>query len=275
MIIDTDKYRVRENQKIELVKINPNDTGDFENSKSGKKKARKNLAKQKEKLAELQNKFYADGSKALLVVLQALDAGGKDGTIRKIMTGINPQGVRINSFKAPSNEERAHDFLWRIHKVTPKKGMIGIFNRSHYEDVLVVRVRNFAPEAVWSKRFESINNFEQNLVNEGTDIIKIYLHIDKAEQKRRFEARLNVPEKNWKFNPGDLDDRALWGDYQKAFEDVFTKTSKEQAPWYIIPANNKWYRDTLISQIIIDKMEAMNMSYPSIDYDPSEIAIPD
>ena len=275
MNIDTDKYRVKENQRIELAKINPNDTGDFENSKSGKKKARKNLTKQKEKLAELQNKFYADGSKALLIVLQALDAGGKDGTIRKIMTGINPQGVRINSFKAPSNEERAHDFLWRIHKVTPKKGMIGIFNRSHYEDVLVVRVRNFAPEAVWSKRFESINNFEQNLVNEGTDIIKIYLHIDKAEQKRRFEARLNVPEKNWKFNPGDLDDRALWGDYQKAFEDVFTKTSKEQAPWYIIPANNKWYRDTLISQIILNKMEAMNMSYPSIDYDPSEIAIPD
>lgn len=275
MKIDTDKYRVKEGQAIELSKIDPNDTGDFSKDRDGKKAARKNLKSQIKNLAELQNKFYADGSKALLIVLQALDAGGKDGTIRKVMTGINPQGVQISSFKAPSTEERAHDFLWRIHKVTPKKGMIGIFNRSHYEDVLVVRVRNFAPESVWSKRFEAINDFEQNLVNEGTEIIKVYLHIDKAEQKRRFEDRLNIPEKNWKFNPGDLEDRALWGDYQKAFEDVFTKTSKERAPWYVIPANNKWYRDTLISQIIINKIEAMGLAYPSIDYDPSEIIIRD
>ncbi|HHO56332.1 MAG TPA: polyphosphate kinase 2 family protein [Trueperaceae bacterium] len=275
MKIDTDKYRAKENQKIDLSKIDPNDTGVFENSKAGKKEARKNLKKQIEKISEIQNMFYADGSKSLLIVLQALDAGGKDGTIRKIMTGINPQGVRVNSFKAPSSEERAHDFLWRIHKVAPKKGMIGIFNRSHYEDVLVVRVRNFAPKEVWSKRFEAINNFEENLLNEGTEIIKIYLHIDKAEQKRRFEARLNVPEKNWKFNPGDLEDRALWDDYKIAFEDVFYKTSKEKSPWYIIPANNKWYRDTLISQIILDKLESMDLAYPSIDYDPSEILIPD
>ena len=275
MKIDTDKYRVKENQMIDLAKIDPNDTGVFENSKVGKKEARKNLKKQIKKISEIQNMFYADGSKSLLIVLQALDAGGKDGTIRKIMTGINPQGVRVNSFKAPSSEERAHDFLWRIHKVTPKKGMIGIFNRSHYEDVLVVRVRNFAPKEVWSKRFEAINNFEENLLNEGTEIIKFYLHIDKAEQKRRFEARLNVPEKNWKFNPGDLEDRALWDDYKIAFEDVFYKTSKEKSPWYIIPANNKWYRDTLVSQIILDKLESMDLAYPSIDYDPSEIVIPD
>jgi len=275
MKIDTEKYRVKENQKIDLSKIDPNDTGNYENSKAGKKQARKDLKKQISKISEIQNKFYADGSKALLIVLQALDAGGKDGTIRKIMTGINPQGVRVNSFKAPSSEERAHDFLWRIHKVTPKKGMIGIFNRSHYEDVLVVRVRNLAPEAVWSKRFKAINDFEENLLNEGTEILKFYLHIDKDEQKRRFEDRLNRPEKNWKFNPGDLEDRALWDDYQKAFEDVFTKTSKDNSPWYIIPANNKWYRDVLISQIILDKLESMNLAYPSIEYDPSTIVIPD
>ena len=275
MKIDTEKYRVKENQKIDLSKIDPNDTGNYENSKAGKKQARKDLKKQISKISEIQNKFYADGSKALLIVLQALDAGGKDGTIRKIMTGINPQGVRVNSFKAPSSEERAHDFLWRIHKVTPKKGMIGIFNRSHYEDVLVVRVRNLAPEAVWSKRFKAINDFEENLLNEGTEILKFYLHIDKDEQKRRFEDRLNRPEKNWKFNPGDLEDRALWDNYQKAFEDVFTKTSKDDSPWYIIPANNKWYRDALISQIILDKLESMNLAYPSIEYDPSTIVIPD
>ncbi len=275
MILDTDKYRVKENQKIVLDDINPTDTGHYSNDKNGKKKARKDLSAQKKQLAELQNRFYADGSKSLLIVLQALDAGGKDGTIRKIMTGINPQGVRVTSFKAPSKEERAHDFLWRIHKATPKKGMIGIFNRSHYEDVLVVRVRNFAPKEVWSKRFEAINHFEENLVNEGTEIIKIYLHIDKAEQKRRFEARLNTPEKNWKFNPADLDDRALWSDYQKAFEDVFVKTSKNRSPWYIIPANIKWYRDTLISQIVLEKLLEINPSYPKIDYDPKEILIPE
>lgn len=275
MTLDTNKYRVKENQKIVLNDINPTDTGPYSNDKIGKKKARKQLAYQKKQLAELQNRFYADGGKALLIVLQALDAGGKDGTIRKIMSGINPQGVRVTSFKAPSSEERSHDYLWRIHKATPKRGMIGIFNRSHYEDVLVVRVRNFATKDVWSKRYETINHFEENLVNEGTEIIKIYLHIDKAEQKRRFEARLNTPEKNWKFNPADLDDRALWVDYQKAFEDVFEKTSKEKAPWYIIPANIKWYRDTLISQIVLEKMLKINPSYPKIDYDPKEILIPE
>jgi len=275
MTLDTDRYRVKENQKIILADINPTDTGPYSNDKSGKKKARKDLSAQKKQLAELQNRFYADGGKALLIVLQALDAGGKDGTIRKIMTGINPQGVRVTSFKAPSSKERAHDFLWRIHKAVPKKGMIGIFNRSHYEDVLVVRVRNFAPKEVWSKRFDAINHFEENLLNEGTEIVKIYLHIDKAEQKRRFEARLNVPEKNWKFNPADLDDRALWQEYQRAFEDVFNKTSKINSPWYIIPANVKWYRDTLISQIILEKLLEINPSYPKIDYDPKKIVIPD
>ena len=268
-------YKVEGQAKVKLSKFDPNDTGPFSADDAGKEKAKALLKKQKDELADLQNVLYADGSRSLLVVLQALDAGGKDGTIRKVTSGINPQGVRVSSFKAPTPEELDHDFLWRIHKVAPRKGMIGIFNRSHYEDVLVVRVRDLVPKKVWSKRYEAINNFEQLLTNAGTSIIKIYLHISKDEQRERFQARLDNPDKNWKFNPGDLEDRKLWSDYQKAFEDVFNKCSTKTAPWYIVPANHKWYRNVIVAQAMIDALKAMKLSYPTIEYDPSEVTIPD
>lgn len=275
MKIKTKDYLVKPEKKLKLTTFNPNDTGKFPDNEEGKLAAQDLLEKQIEKLAQLQNLLYADGSKALLVVLQALDAAGKDSTIRKVFSGINPQGVKVSSFKAPTPEELEHDFLWRIHKVVPRKGMIGVFNRSHYEDVLVVRVKNFAPKKVWSKRFKQINNFEETLNESGTKLVKFYLHIDKEEQKERFQERLEDPEKNWKFNPGDLQDRELWDAYQKAFEDVFNKCSTPDAPWYIIPANKKWYRNVLIAQILIEALESMKLSYPSIDYDPASVIIPD
>lgn len=268
-------YRIDSSRRVKLDKFDPDDTGPFSADDEGKAEARKLLKKQKKKLADLQNVLYADSSHSLLVVLQALDAGGKDGTIRKVTTGINPQGVRVTSFKAPTPEELAHDFLWRIHKAVPEKGMVGVFNRSHYEDVLVVRVRDIAPKKVWSKRYEMINNFEELLLESGTSIIKIYLNISKDEQKERFQARLDNPDKHWKFNPADLADRELWRDYQKAFEDVFSKCSSKDAPWYIVPANHKWYRDVVVAQAMIEALEAMKLRYPDIDFDPSTVTIPD
>ena len=274
MDLALEQYRVQPESSFRLSDVDPSDIGPF-SEVAGKEQAKDLLKGQKKRLAELQNLLYADGSRSLLVVLQALDAGGKDSTIRKVMTGMNPQGVKVTSFKAPTPEELSHDFLWRVHKATPAKGMIGVFNRSHYEDVLVVRVRNIFPKSVWEPRFEHINNFEKLLTDANTAIVKIYLHISKDEQKERFQARLERPEKNWKFNPSDLEDRKLWEDYRTAFEDVFAKCSTSYAPWYVVPANRKWYRNVVIAQILIDTLESMELTYPTIDYDPSEIVISD
>ena len=275
MTPDVKVYRIDNSERVKLSHFDPADTGKFSPDDAGKAKARKLLKKQKRELAELQNLLYADSSRSLLVVLQAIDAGGKDSTIRKVMSGINPQGIRVTSFKAPNQEELAHDFLWRIHKATPKLGMIGVFNRSHYEDILAVRVNNLVPKEVWSKRYEAINAFEETLNNAGSAIIKLYLNISKDEQKRRFEDRLNKADKHWKFNPNDLADRELWDDYRRAFEDVFSKCATKRAPWFIVPANVKWYRDVVVAQIILERLRRMKLSYPGIDYDPSEISIPD
>lgn len=249
---------VKPGQKINLSKLNPDDTG-----KIKKKEAKELLAKNIERMAELQNVLYAQHNQALLIVLQAMDAGGKDGTIRSIMSGINPQGVHVTSFKKPTEEELAHDFLWRIHQAVPARGMIGIFNRSHYEDVLVVRVHNLVPEAVWQQRYAHINNFEQLLVDSRVTILKFYLHISKEEQKVRFLARLEQPHKRWKFNPGDLTERALWDNYMGAFETAFEKCSTAAAPWHIVPANKKWYRDLVISQKIVETLEGLKLAYPT------------
>jgi PPK2 family polyphosphate:nucleotide phosphotransferase len=269
--LSVNDYRVK--KKFKLSKVNPNATGPFDNDDAGKAEAKALLEKQKEKLAELQTVLYADGSQSLLVVLQAMDAGGKDGCIRNVFTGMNPQGVRVASFKAPTAEELAHDFLWRIHKEVPRKGMVGVFNRSHYEDVLIVRVKNLVPKKIWSKRYELINAFEESLTAAGTKIIKIYLHVDKDEQKQRLQERLNTPEKNWKFNPGDLPERENWDAYMKAFKDVFEECSSPEAPWYVVPANNKWHRDVVVAQIIIETLQSMKLNYPAPDYDPSTINI--
>lgn len=250
--------KVKPDQKVKLKEIDPNDTGKFKD----KDEANEILTQNIERIAELQNVLYAEGKHALLIVLQALDAGGKDGTIRKIMSGINPQGVQVTSFKKPTAEELSHDFLWRIHKVAPPRGMIGIFNRSHYEDVLIVRVHNLVPKSVWGQRYEHINNFERLLTDSGVTILKFYLHISKDEQKERFQARLDQPHKRWKFNPADLSERALWDDYMEAFEVVFRRCSTDAAPWYIVPANKKWYRNVAISEVILRTLTKLDLKYP-------------
>ncbi len=227
------------------------------------------------RMQALQEKLYAQGTQSLLIVLQAMDAGGKDSTIKKVFEGINPQGVRVTSFKAPTPEELAHDFLWRIHQHTPPKGYIGIFNRSHYEDVLVVRVNNLAPESVWKARYEHINDFEQRLADGGARILKFYLHINKEEQRGRFQERLDRPDKNWKFARGDLKVREQWNDYMAAYEAVLTKCNTAYAPWHIIPANRKWYRNLVVTQTIVDTLEDMNLAYPPPEAGLDEVVIPD
>lgn len=227
------------------------------------------------RLAELQDKLFAQSKKALLVVFQAMDAGGKDGAIKKVFDSVNPQGVRAASFKVPTPVELAHDFLWRIHQVVPPKGYIGIFNRSHYEDVLVVRVNEIVPRGVWEKRYDMINAFERLLAENGTTILKFYLHISKDEQKDRLQARLDDPEKRWKFSVGDLPVRERWDDYMAAYEDVFTRCNTDDAPWHIVPANKKWYRDLVITRTIVGAMEKMGLAYPAPDFDPATVVIPD
>ncbi len=224
-------------------------------------------------LVELQKRLFADGSSSVLVVLQAMDAAGKDSTIRSISSGLNPAGVDVNPFGVPTNEEHAHDYLWRIHHHAPADGQIGVFNRSHYEDVLVVRVKGFAPEKVWKKRYDHIANFEQMLADEGTTIIKIFLNVSRDKQKERFEERLQRPDKNWKFRVGDLDDRARWPDYMEAYTDALEKTSTDDAPWYVVPADRKWARNVCIARILRHHLEEINPQYPDPEPGLDEIVI--
>ena len=251
-------YLVRPGKKLKFADHSPDDTGDFKN----KDDAADETAKNTEKLSDLQNVLYAESKQSLLVVLQAIDAGGKDGTIRHVFSGVNPQGCNVTSFKAPSDLEKSHDFLWRIHAQVPHKGMIGIFNRSHYESVLVERVKKLVPKEVWSKRYDHINAFEKMLSDEGITILKFFLHISKDEQKHRMMARLDNQSKNWKFNPDDLADRELWDQYMEAYEDAMEECSKPYAPWYIVPANHKWFRNWLIGDILVRTLKAMDPKYP-------------
>lgn len=255
---------------VKLAEYAPGLTGGYD-----KDTAKKELKKLHEKMALLQEKLYAEGQQSLLIILQAMDAGGKDGTIKKVFHGVNPQGVYVASFKAPTAEELAHDFLWRIHQHTPPKGYIGIFNRSHYEDVLIVRVNNIVPPDVWEKRYNHINNFERVLFDSGTHILKFYLHISKDEQKARLQARLDNPEKHWKFSTGDLPVRQQWDQYMEAYETILEKCHHAYAPWHIIPANNKWYRDLVITQTIIHTLEKMNAQYPPAEVGLDKVVIPD
>jgi len=206
-------------------------------------------------------------------VLQGMDTAGKDGTIRRVMSGINPRDCRVVSFKAPSQEELDHDFLWRVHRECPRRGEIGVFNRSHYEDVLIVRVRGLVKKEVWSARYDQINRFEQHLAENGTRIVKFFLHISKAEQKERLEARLADPSKNWKMNPTDLEERKLWDDYQRAYEDAISRCSTAHAPWFIIPADKKWFRDLAVSSIMVEMLEGMDLRYPKAEFDSSKIKV--
>lgn len=225
------------------------------------------------RLGELQHKLYADGRFGLLVVLQAIDGGGKDSTIRHVFTGINPQGCQVTAFKAPSAEELHHDYLWRVHHAVPPRGKVGVFNRSHYEDVLVVRVDGLAPQAVWSKRYQHLNDFERFLTDCNYRVVKIFLQIGKSEQKRRFEERLRDPKKHWKFDPHDLGKRAQWDAYRRAFEDALTRCSTEWAPWYVIPADRKWFRDFAVSQLLVQELERLPLRFPRPTFDPAKIRV--
>ena len=255
-----DKYRVSPKGDIKLSDYDPNDSSLFDGSK---KEGKLELLKINKSLEALQELLYAQGRHKLLIVLQGMDTSGKDGVIRHVFDGVNPQGVRVASFKVPTAQELAHDYLWRIHQHTPGKGEIVIFNRSHYEDVLVVRVHNLVPKDVWHKRYEHICQFEKVLADEGTTILKFYLHIGLAEQAERFLERVEKPEKNWKFNPGDLEEREHWQAYTEAYEDVLNKTSTSYAPWYIIPANKKWYRNLVIANILVDTLKSLKMQFPA------------
>ncbi len=255
---------------IHLKDFDPGYTGDMD-----KDYALERLEKYRLRMEAQQNVLYAEHRHALLIVLQAMDAGGKDGTIRSVMSGVNPQGVQVTAFKAPTPEELDHDFLWRVHQHVPPRGMIGLFNRSHYEDVLIVRVENLVPDKVWKARYDHINAFERLLVDSGVTILKFFLHISKEEQKERFEERLQQPEKNWKFATGDLAVRAKWDRYMEAYEDALTRCNTEVAPWYIVPANKKWYRDFVISKTIVKKLENLDMHYPDPEPGLDQIVIPD
>jgi PPK2 family polyphosphate:nucleotide phosphotransferase len=267
----TKPFLVPSGTRVNLADYDPGYSGRYLNKNEGKEDLKHNA----KRLQELQEVLWAEGKHALLIVLQAMDAGGKDGTIKHVMRGVNPQGCQVTSFKVPTEEELAHDYLWRIHKATPRRGYIGIFNRSHYEDVLVVRVHNLVPEEVWLQRYEQINHFEKLLADNGTTILKFFLHISKEEQKERFEARLQNPRKNWKFSMGDVEERGYWNDYMRAFEDVLSKCSMPWAPWYIVPANRKWYRNIVVSQIIIEALEELEMRFPPPLPDAHKIIIPD
>ncbi len=262
-------FRVDPQSKIGLADYDPADTGDFKDEAASIPK----LIKYRERLDELQELLLAECKHSLLVVLQSMDAGGKDGTIRHIFSGMSPQGCQVTSFKVPSQEEIRHDFLWRIHKVTPPSGMIGIFNRSHYEDVLVVRVHKHIDKDEARRRFEEINGFEKTLAQNGTTILKFFLHISKDEQRRRLQERIDNPKKHWKISPSDVEERKLWHDYMSAYEDVFSHTSTKHAPWYIIPANHKLFRNVAISRIIVHTLESLNMKYPKPSFDVSKIRL--
>ncbi|CAN5850603.1 polyphosphate kinase 2 family protein [soil metagenome] len=237
----------------------------------GDKQATKGaLAEMTRKISSYQERLWAEQKQSLLVVIQAMDTGGKDGTIRAVFSGVNPQGVRVTSFKAPTSNELGHDFLWRVHKVTPAIGEIGVFNRSHFEDVLVVRVKNLVPERVWRQRYALINNFDKQLVHGSTTVIKFFLHMSKDEQAKRLQARLDDPTKHWKFNPGDLKERERWDDYQQAYQEAIENTSTELAPWYVIPSDRKWYRNWAVGRVIAETLERMDPQYPEAeDIDPN------
>jgi PPK2 family polyphosphate:nucleotide phosphotransferase len=253
-------YRVKPGTKVDLREWDPDETADFKGHKADGVKALEPLTA---RLEELQELLYAEGKHKILIVLQAMDAGGKDGTIRHVFDGVNPQGVKVASFKVPTEHELGRDYLWRVHWHVPARGEITIFNRSHYEDVLVVRVKNLAPQNVWRRRYDQINDFERLLAEEGTTVLKFYLHISKQEQKQRLQARLAKSDKHWKFSKADLKERGRWSDYVKAYEAVLSKTSTKWAPWYVIPANRKWSRNLVISRILVETLEGLNMRYPA------------
>jgi PPK2 family polyphosphate:nucleotide phosphotransferase len=255
------QYRIKPGRKVSLNAFDPDDTGGYDDKRDLKKKTEKLVSE----LSDLQELLYAEHQHKLLIVLQGMDTSGKDGTVRHVMDGFNAQGVRVASFKKPTEPELERDYLWRVHSQVPAKGEVVVFNRSHYEDVLIVRVHNLVPEAEWRQRYAQINEFERMLSETGTVILKFFLHISADEQKKRLEDRISDPTKRWKFQHGDLEERKLWSSYQQAYEDALEQTSTKWAPWYVVPANAKWYRNHVVASVIADAMQALKMKYPEPD----------
>ena len=270
------QHWIKPGSKVSLADIDPDDTGDYPANDQGKDAAEEDLKGLLDKLRKLQERLYARSTQAILIVLQAMDTGGKDGTIKRVMSGVDPLGCRATSFKVPTAIELAHDFLWRVHHEVPRTGHIGIFNRSHYEDVLVTRVHGKITDKQAEQRFFHINNFERLLEQSGTTVVKFFLHISKDEQRKRLEARLHDPEKQWKFNPGDLEERKLWSKYQAVYETTITATATDYAPWYVVPANHKWYGDVVVASTIVAALENMKIKRVPLPagINPSTIKIP-
>ncbi|MGE5073181.1 MAG: PPK2 family polyphosphate kinase [Anaerolineae bacterium] len=257
-------WQLQPGRKIKIGDFDPGSTDGFDGGKQQGLDAVKTLVHELESLQEM---LYAEHKHKVLIVLQSMDTGGKDGTIRRVFEGVNPQGVRVASFKPPTQTELDHDYLWRIHQQAPAKGEIVIFNRSHYEEVLVVRVRKLVPEETWRKRYDQINDFERMLSEEGTLILKFFLHISLEEQKKRLGDRLQDETKQWKYDPNDLQDRAKWKDYMQAYEDVLNKTTTDYAPWVLVPADHKWYRDWVVAKGIVEGLRGLHMKYPTPSFD--------
>ncbi len=265
-----DRYRVEPGSKVDLSRM---DAGATKGLKGGKKDAEKKLLALNGRLEALQEALWAEHRHKVLVVLQGMDTSGKDGTIRHVFEGVNPLGVRVAAFKAPTEEELDHDFLWRVHCKVPGRGEIVIFNRSHYEDVLAARVRGFVLPEAWRLRYDQINDFERLLAETGTIVLKFFLYIDKDEQKERLQARLDDPAKQWKFRSGDLDDRELWDEYLKAYEEALSRTSQKHAPWYVVPANKKWFRNLVVATILVKALEDLDIQVPKAAEDLQGITI--
>jgi PPK2 family polyphosphate:nucleotide phosphotransferase len=262
----SEMFQVAAGTKLDLTKIDPDFTNDED-----KVTAEDRLKKYSDTLYDLQYLLFAEGNQSVLIVLQGMDAAGKDGTITHVIGSMNPQGTRVAGFRVPSPEELAHDFLWRVEKQVPAKGEVVIFNRSHYEDVLIVRVHNMVPEEIWSKRYDLINSFEKNLAADATHVLKFFLHISKEEELKRYKDRLEDPTRQWKISEADYTEREFWNQYMRAFEDALSKTSTPHAPWYVIPSNHKWFRDLVISKIVIEKLESLGMKFPQPQVDIAEI----
>ena len=256
---ETHRWLAAPGKPVHLTKVDPSST---EGAPGGKKQTEASFDGLLEQLDGLQERLWAEHRQSLLIVLQAMDTGGKDGTIKHVIRGMNPVGARVVSFKVPTEDELAHDFLWRIHRQTPGRGEVVVFNRSHYEDVLVVRVHKIVPESVWRPRYEQINQFEATLAAAGTRVVKFFLHISKKEQAERLRDRVDTPEKQWKFRRADLEERALWDDYQAAYAEAIEQTSTEVAPWYVIPADHKWYRNWAITEVLLGVLEEMDPKFP-------------
>lgn len=265
-------YIVRPGSKVSLKKFDPDSHGEFKNKEAAGEKLQKDI----EELARLQDVFYAADTYSLLIIFQAMDAAGKDGAIKHVMSGLNPQGCQVASFKSPSAKELDHDYLWRSNLMLPERGRIGIFNRSYYEEVLVVRVhpeildtqklpRKLKKDGIWKRRYREINNFEEYLHNNGTRIVKFFLHVSKDEQKKRFMERIETPAKNWKLSPADVKERAFWDDYERAYEEMLTQTSSPHAPWYVVPADLKWFTRAVIADVLVKTMKSLHLHYPKPD----------